>query len=285
MIPLLDKKKNKLDSGLYIVSTPIGNLNDVTLRALDVLKNSEYILCEDTRISRKLFDKYKIKSKLISNHKFNEKKNLNKIIEILSSEKIVSLISDAGTPAISDPGAILVNECSKNNISIFPVPGPSAVSASISVSGFSQKYFFYGFLPKKKKDLENDLKNLSKINCSIVFFVSPNKINDSIKYFKTFFSGRKILICREMTKFFEEYTRTDVDKLKNFEKIPKGELTIVISENTNNNEVTLSEKDKKKIKRIIKTLTVKDIVELITNDKKISKKEVYNYCLSIKNEI
>jgi len=285
MIPLLDKKKNKLDSGLYIVSTPIGNLNDVTLRALDVLKNSEYILCEDTRISRKLFDKYKIKSKLISNHKFNEKKNLNKIIEILSSEKIVSLISDAGTPAISDPGAILVNECSKNNISIFPVPGPSAVSASISVSGFSQKYFFYGFLPKKKKDLENDLKNLSKINCSIVFFVSPNKINDSIKYFKTFFSGRKILICREMTKFFEEYTRTDVDKLKNFEKIPKGELTIVISENTNNKEVTLSEKDKKKIKRIIKTLTVKDIVELITNDKKISKKEVYNYCLSIKNEI
>jgi len=285
MIPLLDKKKNKLDSGLYIVSTPIGNLNDVTLRALDVLKNSEYILCEDTRISRKLFDKYKIKSKLISNHKFNEKKNLNKIIEILSSEKIVSLISDAGTPAISDPGAILVNECSKNNISIFPVPGPSAVSASISVSGFSQKYFFYGFLPKKKKDLENDLKNLSKINCSIVFFVSPNKINDSIKYFKTFFSGRKILICREMTKFFEEYIRTDVDKLKNFEKIQKGELTIVISENTNNKEVTLSEKDKKKIKRIIKTLTVKDIVELITNDKKISKKEVYNYCLSIKNEI
>ena len=284
MIPLLDKKKNKLNLGLYIVSTPIGNLNDVTLRALDILNNSEYTLCEDTRISRKLFDKYKIKSKLISNHKFNEKKNLNKIIGILNSGKIVSLISDAGTPAISDPGTILINECLKNNISIFPVPGPSAVSTAVSVSGFSQKYFFYGFLPKKMKDLKNDLKNLSNINCSIVFFVSPNKINNSIEYFKTFFSGRKILICREMTKFFEEYTRTDVDKLKNFEKIPKGELTIVISENTNN-LVTLNEKDKKKIKRIIKTSTVKDIVELITKEKKISKKEVYNYCLSIKNEI
>ena len=284
MIPLLDKKKNKLNLGLYIVSTPIGNLNDVTLRALDILNNSEYTLCEDTRISRKLFDKYKIKSKLISNHKFNEKKNLNKIIGILNSGKIVSLISDAGTPTISDPGTILINECLKNNISIFPVPGPSAVSTAVSVSGFSQKYFFYGFLPKKMKDLKNDLKNLSNINCSIVFFVSPNKINNSIEYFKTFFSGRKILICREMTKFFEEYTRTDVDKLKNFEKIPKGELTIVISENTTN-LVTLNEKDKKKIKRIIKTSTVKDIVELITKEKKISKKEVYNYCLSIKNEI
>ena len=284
MIPLLEKKKNKLSLGLYIVSTPIGNLNDVTLRALDILNNSEYTLCEDTRISRKLFDKYKIKSKLISNHKFNEKKNLNKIIGILNSGKIVSLISDAGTPTISDPGTILINECLKNNISIFPVPGPSAVSTAVSVSGFSQKYFFYGFLPKKMKDLKNDLKNLSNINCSIVFFVSPNKINNSIEYFKTFFSGRKILICREMTKFFEEYTRTDVDKLKNFEKIPKGELTIVISENTNN-LVTLNEKDKKKIKRIIKTSTVKDIVELITKEKKISKKEVYNYCLSIKNEI
>ena len=284
MIPLLDKKKNKLNLGLYIVSTPIGNLNDVTLRALDILNNSEYTLCEDTRISRKLFDKYKIKSKLISNHKFNEKKNLNKIIGILNSGKIVSLISDAGTPTISDPGTILINECLKNNISIFPVPGPSAVSTAVAVSGFTQKYFFYGFLPKKMKDLKNDLKNLSNINCSIVFFVSPNKINNSIEYFKTFFSGRKILICREMTKFFEEYTRTDVDKLKNFEKIPKGELTIVISENTNN-LVTLNEKDKKKIKRIIKTSTVKDIVELITKEKKISKKEVYNYCLSIKNEI
>ena len=281
MIPLLDKKKNKLNLGLYIVSTPIGNLNDVTLRALDILNNSEYTLCEDTRISRKLFDKYKIKSKLISNHKFNEKKNLNKIIGILNSGKIVSLISDAGTPTISDPGTILINECLKNNISIFPVPGPSAVSTAVSVSGFSQKYFFYGFLPKKMKDLKNDLKNLSNINCSIVFFVSPNKINNSIEYFKTFFSGRKILICREMTKFFEEYTRVDINDLRPFQKIPKGELTLVISEN-NNNLITLNDIDKKKIKKMIKNLSVKDIVKLITEEKEISKKEVYNYCLSIK---
>ena len=281
MIPLSDTIKNKLNYGLYIVSTPIGNLSDVTIRAINILENSDYILCEDTRISKKLLDRYKIKSKLISNHKFNEIKNLNKIMEVLKSEKIVSLISDAGTPAISDPGRIIINECIKNKINIYPVPGPSAVSTAVSISGFSEKYFFYGFFPNKKKDLNNDLKSLSNIKGSIVFFISPNKINDSIEYLKTFFSGRKILIGREMTKFFEEYIRTNIDDLKPFHKTPKGELTLVISENINN-LITLSDIDKKKIKNMIKNSSVKDIVNLITEGKKISKKEVYNYCLSIK---
>ena len=281
MIPLSDTIKNKLNFGLYIVSTPIGNLRDITLRAINILKNSEYILCEDTRTSRKLLDKYKIKSKLVSNHKFNETKNLNKIIEILKSEKIVSLISDAGTPTISDPGRIVINECVKNKINIYPIPGPSAVSTAVSVSGFSEKYFFYGFFPQKKKDLLNDLKNLSNIDGSIIFFISPNKINDSIEHIKTFFSGRKILICREMTKFFEEYIRVDIDDLKPFQKIPKGELTLVISEN-NNNLITLNDLDKKKIKKMIQNSSIKDIVDLITKERKISKKEIYNYCLSIK---
>ena len=281
MIPLSDTIKNKLNYGIYIVSTPIGNLSDITIRAINILENSDYILCEDTRISKKLLARYKIKSKLISNHKFNEIKNLNKIIEILKSEKIVSLVSDAGTPAISDPGRIIINECIKNKINIYPVPGPSAVSTAVSISGFSEKYFFYGFFPNKKKDLNNDLKSLSNIKGSIVFFISPNKINDSIEYLKTFFSGRKILIGREMTKFFEEYIRTDIDDLKPFHKTPKGELTLVISENINN-LITFSDTDKKKIKKMIKNSSVKDIVNLITEGKEISKKEVYNYCLSIK---
>ena len=281
MIPLSDTIKNKLNYGLYIVSTPIGNLSDITIRALHILKNSDYILCEDTRTSKKLLEKYKIKSKLISNHRFNETKNLNKIIEVLQSEKIVSLISDAGTPTISDPGKVIINECIKNKINIYPIPGPSAVSTAVSVSGFSEKYFFYGFFPNKKKDLNNDLKSLSNIKGSIVFFISPNKINNSIEYLKTFFPGRKILIGREMTKFFEEYIRTNIDDLKPFQKTPKGELTIVISEN-NNNLITLSDADKKKIKKMIKNSSVKDIVNLITKSKEISKKEVYHYCLSIK---
>ena len=123
MIPQSDIKKNIYKSGLYVVSTPIGNLSDITLRALEVLSNSEYILCEDTRVSKKLLDRYKIKSNLISNHKFNESKNIIKIIEILKSKKIVSLISDAGTPSISDPGRIIINACIKNQINIYPIPG------------------------------------------------------------------------------------------------------------------------------------------------------------------
>ena len=281
MIPLSDTKKNKYNFGLYIVSTPIGNLTDITLRAIDILKQSNYVFCEDTRVSKRLLDKYEIKSKLISNHKFNEMKNVDKIIEILKSEKIISIISDAGTPTISDPGKIIIEECIKNNINIYPIPGPTAVTAAVSISGFSEKYFFYGFFPQKKKDLLNDLKSLSNLNSSIVFFISPNKINKVIEHIKNFFSGRKILICREMTKFFEEYIRTNVDDLKPFQKIPKGELTLVISEN-NNYLISLNESDKKNIKKMIQISSIKDIVNLISKEKKISKKEIYNYCLSLK---
>ena len=187
MIPARHTKNNQIKNGLYVVSTPIGNLSDITLRAIEVLKQSEYILCEDTRVSKNLLEKFQIKSKLISNHKFNEKKNTYKIIEILKSNSIVSMISDAGTPGISDPGSILVNECIKNNINIYPVPGASAVSAAISVSGFSDKYYFYGFFPQKNKDLTKDLNVLSNLNCSIVFFVSPKKINKALGPIKVFF--------------------------------------------------------------------------------------------------
>ena len=286
MIPQTDIKFNEIKHGLYIVSTPIGNLSDITLRAIEILNKSEHIFCEDTRVSKKLLDKYHIKSKLISNHKFNEKKNVKKIIEILKTKKIVSIISDAGTPAISDPGKIVINECIKNNIDIYPVPGPSAVTASISVSGFSEKYYFYGFFPEKNKDLNKDLDILSNLNCSIIFFISPNKINKAISSIKNFFSGRKILICREISKFYEEYIRCNVDDLKTFNNPLKGELTIVLSQRDNEKNIsnTLSESDKKNIKKMIKNLSIRDITNLISQNRNISKKEIYNYCLKVKNE-
>ncbi len=286
MIPLAGIKINKVKYGLYVVSTPIGNLGDITLRAIEILNKSEYIFCEDTRVSKKLLDKFNIKSKLISNHKFNERKNIEKIIEILKKKKIISIISDAGTPTISDPGKIIVNECIKNNIDIYPIPGASAVTASISISGFSEKYYFYGFFPEKNKDLNKDLNILSKLNCSVVFFVSPNKINKAIPSLKIFFSGRKILICREISKFYEEYIRCNVDDLQIFNNTPKGELTIVLSEIENKKNISnyLNESDKKKIKKMLKLSSIKDIVSLISKNKDVSKKEIYNYCLKLKNE-
>ena len=176
MIPQNEIKSSKLKHGLYIVSTPIGNLSDITFRAIYVLNNSDYILCEDTRISKRLLERYKIRSKLISYHKFNETKNLKKIIEILKSNKIVSLISDAGTPTISDPGKILVKESVKNKIDIFPIPGASAVTSALSISGFSDQYYFFGFFPEKEKDLQEQLSLLSNLNCSIVFFVTKKNL-------------------------------------------------------------------------------------------------------------
>tara|TARA_B100001063_G_scaffold240574_1_gene265783 strand:- start:63 stop:926 length:864 start_codon:yes stop_codon:yes gene_type:complete len=276
----------EIKKGLYLVSTPIGNLSDITHRAIDILKNSDYILCEDTRTSKTLLKKYQINSKLISNHKFNEKKNIVKIIELLKNGSIISLISDAGTPGISDPGAILVNECIKNNIHVLPLPGPSSVISAVSVSGFSDKFFFYGFFPEKKKLLINDLESLSKLNSSIVFFVSPKKINRVIPYLKKNFSGRKVLICREMTKYFEEFIRTEIDSLELFDFGIKGELTIVISENEfqKKSSQNLSESDKRIINKMINKLSIKEIINLINQGKKISKKEIYDFCIRIKNE-
>ena len=281
------KSLNKeIKKGLYIVPTPIGNLKDITFRAIDVLKNSNYILCEDTRTSKTLFQKYNIKSTLISNHKFNEKKNLTKIIKLLSSDNVVSLISDAGMPSISDPGAILIQECLQNNIEIIPLPGPSAVSTAVSISGFSDKFFFYGFFPDKTKTLNDDLSILSKLNSSIVFFISPKKINKIIPFIKKNFSGRRILICREMSKIYEEFIRSDVDKLQLFDKDLKGELTIVISEKKKNkkNSHILSESDKDIIKEMMSKLSIKEITKIINQNNKVSKKIIYDYCLKLKNE-
>ena len=274
------------ENGLYLVSTPIGNLKDITFRAIETLIKSDYILCEDTRVSKKLLDRYEIKSRLISNHKFNEKKNIIKTIDLLKSGKIISLISDAGTPSISDPGAILVNECVKNNIRVFPIPGPSAVATSVSISGFSEKFFFYGFFPEKKQNLKNELKRLSELNSTLVFFVSPKKINKIIPELKKNFNGRKIVFCREISKFYEEYIRKDVDDLEVFDKEPKGELTIVISEKKydKNTSQKLSESDKVTIKMMIKKLSLKEITSFIAQNSNVSKKEIYNYCLELKNE-
>ena len=286
MILHTENINNKVKSGLYIVSTPIGNLSDITLRALEVLKKSDYVLCEDTRISKNLLERYEIKSKLIANHKFNEKKNLSKVINIIKSGSVVSLISDAGTPSISDPGAILVNECVINEIDIFPIPGASAVSSAVSISGFNEKYFFYGFFPEKNSKLNEDFERLANLEGCIVFFISPRKFNRSIKDLKRYFSNRKILVCREMTKFYEEYIRTDVETLEPFKSDPKGELTIVISEKVKekNSSIILKESDKIIIQKLIKKLSIKDITDLISQNTNVSKKEIYNYCLKIKNE-
>ena len=273
---------NTFKPGLYVVSTPIGNLDDITLRSLDVLKNSDIILCEDTRRSLKLLNHFKIKKKLVSYHKFNEKRELNKIIEHLNKDKILSLISDAGTPTLSDPGQLLIKECIKKNINIFPIPGASSITASMSISGFEDKFIFYGFLPKTEKELEKILINLKNFDFSLIFFVPGIKINFYLKSFKKHFSGRDMVIAREITKMHETFYRESLNTMELFNAPLKGELTVVISKNNNKNQIVVKSDIKNQAVEYLKKYSLKDVVELISKKEKIAKKVVYSICLDIK---
>ena len=286
MIPLDQKKFINFKSGLYVVSTPIGNMMDITLNAIEILKLSDLILCEDTRVSKKILEKHSIKNKeIFAYHKFNEKKSLTKIIKSLDNQKIVSIISDAGTPCISDPGSILINECINKKIDIFSIPGPSSVISAVSISGFSDKFIFYGFFPEKIKDIKKDIEILSKINLTIVFFISAKKFKKASAHLKNFFSDRKILICKELTKMYEQHFRLNVSEIEDFNTDLRGEITLVLSEKLESeSNMKLSEKDKLIIRKLMKKLSIKDVVTEIKKNKDISKKEIYNYCLQVKNE-
>ena len=281
----MDKNKQQtINPGLYLVSTPIGNMEDITYRALNVLKKSDIILCEDTRRSGKLLSYFKIKNKLFSYHKFNEEKVSNKIIDFIKKKKTISLISDAGTPTISDPGMILVNKCIEANLNVHPIPGSSAVTSAVSASGFSDQYLFYGFLTKKEKELENVLKNLCNFDYCIVFFIPASKINFYISQFKNFFFDRKIVIAKEMTKIHEEFIRDEVGSIKSFSESLKGELTVVLSEKIKekNIERKINESVKIEIKKMLKKYSHKDVVEFISKKENLPKKLVYNFCLKLK---
>ena len=257
-------------NSLYIVSTPIGNLDDITLRALSVLKNSDIIICEDTRRSLKLLNYFNIKKKLVSYHKFNEQKQISNIIEYINQGKILSLISDAGTPLLSDPGLLLLKKCIDKKINIIPVPGVSSVTTAMSISGFKDQFLFYGFLPKTEKETDKVLSELSHYNFAQIFFVPAVKINFYLKKIKTFFSGRRLIVCRELTKMYETFYRNDVDKFSLFKSPIKGELTLVVSEIDKKKTISI---DKKKIinkaKKFLKKYSLKDTVELILETENI----------------
>ncbi len=281
----MDKNKQQtINPGLYLVSTPIGNMEDITFRALNVLKKSDIILCEDTRRSGKLLSYFNIKNQLIPYHKFNEEKISGKIIDSIKKNKIVSLISDAGTPTISDPGMILVKKCIQENLFVFPVPGPSAVTSAVSASGFSDKYLFYGFLVKKEKELEKILNSLSNIDYSLVFFIPAPKINFYINQFKKYFLDRKIVIAREMTKIHEEFIRSKVELIKNLPQNIKGELTVVLSEKKKEKKIKkeITESVKIEIRKMIKRYSHKDVVQFISKKENLPKKIIYEYCLKLK---
>ena len=217
---------------LYIIGTPIGNLADISIRALEVLSEVQLIAVEDTRVSKRILTKYNITNKMIVYNNFNESRQCEKIIDLLDEGANVALISDAGTPCISDPGYLLVNACRVRGINVFSVPGPSSLTAALSISGLpTDSFYFEGFLPKKK-GRKTKLELLNTLSCTIVIFESPKRVLKTLLDIKKYMNGsRWISIHREITKLYEEAFRGTVDKAIDYfsKKIFKGEFIIIIA--------------------------------------------------------
>ncbi len=196
----------------------------------------------------------------------------------------MSLISDAGTPSLSDPGMLLINECVKNNIKVFPIPGPSAITSAMSVSGFNQEFLFFGFLPKTENDLNNALEKLKNFDFSIIFFLPSKKINFYLNALKKKFGDRKILIAREMTKINETFYRDEIKNIPLFKNMLKGELTVIVSKKFS--KVNAFEENieniKKEAKLYLRKYSLKDVVELIAKKENIKKNKIYKLCLELK---
>ena len=263
----------KLDHSLYVISTPIGNIQDISNRSLKILSESDYILCEDTRVTSKLLNFYNIKKKLISFHISNEKNKTQRVIDDLKCKKIISLVSDAGTPTLSDPGKSLISKCHDHGIKVIPVPGASAILSAVSVSGFTDNFYFCGFFPKKNNEIENFLSKIKFIKATLVFFMPARDLGKNSGYLIKFFPKSKFLIAREMTKVHETYIRDTMTNIKKYiQNNFKGEMTLVVD---NLIEVTSDIDVDKEIGLLIGKMSSKNIAEYLSKKLEISKKIIY----------
>ena len=273
-------QKTKIEPGLYVVSTPIGNLDDVSKRQQDILSSSDYILCEDTRVTSKLLNHLNIKKKLISYHSFNELKKTNDLINDLKENRILSLVSDAGTPALSDPGRVIISKCHEEGIKVIPIPGPSAITAAVSVSGFSDNFYFCGFLPKKNKEIDDYLSKIKLIKASLVFFMPARDLKKNSEYFLKFFKNTKFLIAREITKIHETYIRDNIKNLPLYiDKNEKGEMTFIV-DNSIEDLVKNIDLDKE-IKLLLGKMSSKDIADYLAKKLEINKKSIYQRVIDL----
>lgn len=276
---------------LYIVATPIGNLNDITQRAKEILNQVDIILCEDTRTSMKLLNHLNIKNKLMSYHKFNEQEQTKNIIKLLKEDKNLALITDAGTPCISDPGYILVKEARINNINVIPIGGISACITALSASGIkTDKFTFQGFFPRETKEKKQLIKNLKETNITThIFYESPKRILKTLEYLKNNINIKTISIFKELTKLHEKNyygTLEEVqNKLQNEEKVNQGEYTFIIEIKQEKEEQQEQTLESIIIDKLIKeNISIKEAIEKLNKENdNISKKELYNASLNLKN--
>ena len=270
---------------LYLVATPIGNLEDITLRAINVLNQVDIIAAEDTRHTLKLLNHLNIKKPLISYYKETEKIKSEILIEKLLSGKNIALVSDAGTPVISDPGEEIVKQCIEKNIKIIPIPGACAFINALICSGFNTREFiFIGFLPANNSDKKNKLEEIKDENKTLIFYEAPHKIKSTLEVMKEILGDRNIVLAREITKIHEEFIRGHISEVQEKINEARGEFVILI-EGTNNknsqkeflNNLSLEEHYKYYLN---KNLDKKEIIKKIAKDRNKSKNEIYQYFIN-----
>ncbi len=274
---------------LYIVSTPIGNLSDISSRAIKVLKDADIIACEDSRHTKKLLSHYSVDTRLTSYHEHNEITKSQKLVEELKDGKNIALVSDAGTPSISDPGYRIVKLAIKNSIPVVPIPGPSSVISALTVSGLPpDKFTFLGFLPKTKNQIEKLCDQYINEPHTLIFFESPRRIKKSLKFILDILGNREASVCRELTKMHEEIvcgTLNELAEIFNDREDIKGEVTLVIkgyqldTKDSLNNDLKALSNRLKTLKKL--RLSLKDSVKVVCEDYSMPKKVIYEKALEI----
>ena len=279
-----------METCLYLVATPIGNLEDITLRAIEILKKVDLVACEDTRTSNKLLANYGIKKKLISIHQHNEKDKTEFLINELTNGKSIAYLSDAGTPAISDPGAYLVNQAIKLGIKVSPIPGSSSLVAAFSVAGIESTQFqFYGFLPNSPSKAKKSIKVIYNQSLPTIIFESPHRILKTLSLVRDIFGSEHIIfVARELTKIYETIYKDNVlsiiERLEKYSKEQKGEFVIILTpplkEIEDNDVLSMNES----LTLMLKELPLNQSVKFISAIFKKNKKKVYNEALKLKND-
>ena len=275
-----------MSSKLYIVATPIGNLDDISLRALNTLREVDIIACEDTRTTGKLLSHYGIKKSLLSYHEHNELEKSKELLSELQNGKSIAIVTDAGTPGVSDPGYRIVKLASENGVQVIPIPGASASIAALSVSGLPTSSFaFYGFLPKQKKRLHEYLEEIAENSETLIFYESPNRVIKTIEIMTEVLGDRNASLSREITKMYEETIRGTLSEILitlQTKASIKGEFTLVVEGNTDEK----AEYDSETVEKLLGLLknegsTLKDAVKQVTTDSGISKSKIYKKALQI----
>lgn len=281
-----------MESGkLYLVPTPIGNLKDITLRALETLREVDVVAAEDTRQTLKLLNHFEIKKSLISYHKFNEKNKSDEIINLLIEGKNVAVVSDAGTPGISDPGSVIVERCIKENIQFEVLPGATAITTALVYSGLdTTKFLFRGFLPRENKERKNIIKDLLQSQETLIFYEAPHRLMDTLTFLLDTFGSRRIAVCRELTKMYEEIYRGTLKEAAEYftENKPRGEFVLVlegkkleeIKEEQRNNWINLSIEEHI-LKYINQGINKKEAIKLVAKEREVPKSEVYKFSTEI----